>query len=190
MRCRQGVLPGRFYAKMATKKYKMPICLMVILLLTACQNTSNVGQECNIGCEFNDFVKLDDISRRARIVQCEPEQQVELYLAWSFHTLPSNTDYAYAIAQSGKALIPSLLTRLERREHLRDEIYKPELLIVLDIMQRAGYYHVASDFSLMTQIDNAVNQITTDYIKDWALDIVFMIKAEGSNIGLRGERGR
>ena len=71
------------------------------------------------------------------------------------------------------------MTRLERSEHLRDEIKKPELLYILAIMQRDGYYDVASDFSLMTQIDNAVNQITTDYIKDWALEIVLMIRAEG-----------
>ena len=164
---------------MKTKMYKTSISLMVVLLSTACQHTTNVDQEGKMGCEFNEFVKLDDISRRAKIVQCEPDQQVELFLSWSSYTLPSNTDYDKAIAQSGKKLIPSLMTRLERSEHLRDEIKKPELLYILAIMQRDGYYDVASDFSLMTQIDNAVNQITTDYIKDWALEIVLMIRAEG-----------
>lgn len=150
------------------------LCLALLCFsLIAC-----AGSKTMVACEFNNFVELDEKARRMVIIQCRPEQQIDLYLAWSSYTIPSNTDYADVIASTGKSLLPALLTRLEKSDHLSDEIKKPELLMVLDIMQRASYYSVAKDKNLMARVDKAVDKIPEESIRSWALDIVSKIKRD------------
>ncbi len=127
-------------------------------------------------CRFDKFSELDEKSRATVIRQCLPKEQISLYLAWSSATLPTNHDYADEIAETGAALLPYLLPKMEEQSHIGDELNKPKLLIVLDIMQQAGYYKVVNDSLLMNRVESAVDAMQDASLKNWALEIVADIK--------------
>lgn len=164
----------------------MGIRVLAVLIISctfslfACAHSEVSGNMAMKECAFHNFSKLSEEDRRKVISQCDPEQQVDLYLAWSSATIPSNTDYAKDIAKSGDKVLPALLERLERRG-LADEINKPELLIVLDIMQRAGYYPVAEDKKLMARVERAADSMKEAHLKEWALDIVSQIESDAAS---------
>ena len=151
---------------------RVPLPFLICLLLGACA----------VCPDFEKFSELKPEAVRAVIPKCSPDEQVALYLEWNrarFGIIPSISGmYAGDIAKTGKALIPSLLERLENRAQLREEWERIEILDVFSIMQKRGYYAVARDEEVMSRIERAVDLIEDNFVKDAALETVRYIKAD------------
>ena len=146
-------------------------CFLVLFLVASCSTKSQNSTADNMACDFNGFFNMSDFERVNLIEKCPPEDQVELYLAWSGRTIPDNTEYAEVIARAGEKLLSAILVRLERSDQLSDQIQKPELLLVLEIMQQKKYYDVVSDKKFIGRVGRAAGAIPEKHLREWALEI-------------------
>ncbi len=147
-------------------------------LLTAClgKEGTKPNDILQMNCQPEQFVQLDLTTRDAVIATCSPEQQVELYLAWSKSTLPNNFDYERTIAKTGEPLIPALLSVLERPNDISNDMDKIEVLLVMEQMDHRGYYEISKNSVLMSRIENAIIKISDEFTKDWAFEIYSKIE--------------
>lgn len=151
--------------------FQFSASFLLPLLATAATEKHGMNEFVKPECDFEKFVELDSTDRSVLIASCPPEDQVILFLAWSIYTVPSNLGYAGEIAKTGEPLIPILISLLEKNDHLEDDINKPKVLIVMEVMNRKGYYEIAKNPALMSRIESAISKVHDESTKDWLHEI-------------------
>lgn len=167
-----------FIARVRIMATVLPRALALSLLI-ACSGTRPT-QACG-ECDWGRFRALDHQQKQASLRGCSPEEKVDLFLKWSFYTIPANNDLVDTMASFGRSIVPEIMSRVERAGELQDDLVKPELLFVLVRMQDLGSYAVSADSDLMKRLESAVAAIQDSALRE----------AAEENLGwLRGPDGR
>ena len=149
----------------------------LLLIITACSSSSIMtSDKKNHICTSGHFIQLDEQSRKEVLPNCTPEQQIDLYISWARATYPTNTDHVVDLAMTGEDIVPYLINRLEKRNHLSDEIFKPDFMMILETMDRLGYYEVSENKNVMDRIQIAIENMESSYAKSWSKDIFSEMK--------------
>lgn len=144
----------------------MRVKILALSLLGACSGVLPTPAQEN--CDWERFRALDYQQKQATLRVCSPEEKVDLFLKWSFETIPANNDLVNTMASFGQSIVPEIVSRLERKGELQDDLVKPELLFVLVAMQDRGYYAISADSDLMKRLESAVAAIEDPALKEAA----------------------
>jgi len=144
----------------------------VVVLCAGCLGGSVAGAD----CQWEGFQELGYSQKQETLRGCSPDEQVDLYLKWSFATMPANYDLAETMAALGPSIVPAVLARIERSEGPWDQLAKGRLIFVLVLMQDHGHYAVAKDEKLMGRLEHAVASMTEPELKKAAEETLGWLK--------------
>jgi hypothetical protein len=151
--------PGRSRTRAAAR-----VAITTLLVAT----TSCFAQTLSDPCSWETFKELPHREKTTSLQACGAEEQVDLYLKWSFSTRPPNTDLAESVALSGKKVLEAIVARVERDGSFDENGVKPELIHLLFLMQVRGHYAAADDVEVMRRLARAVERIADDVFREFA----------------------
>lgn len=152
------------------------VAVILLVLVLGCLG----GPQASSNCRWEEFQTLSFKQRQEAMRDCSPSERVELYLKSVWATIPPNSDLAKTLASMGGEVVPAIVARIERSEELADELDKPELLFVLELMQILGSFDVSKDAATMSRLSNAVSSMTERELREWAQETLGTIAKRGS----------
>lgn len=137
---------------------------IVVFVLLVCGCTLPV----RANCQWEEFNQLNFNERQESLLTCAPSEQVDLYLKWSFATVPANYELVEALASQGEQVAPIIVARIGDAREPKDQVAIPELLFVLDRMKERGYYDITRDKNAMGRLESAVANVSLIELKSSA----------------------
>lgn len=136
---------------------------------------------CNWGVDlgnYEDFFALPANQQVEALREYPPTAQVDIYLL--NERLYHRMSLAGEVAKNGTVLLPILRARLAAPESGRAKwdlaMETCDILWLLSVVQRGGYYDVAGDVECMGILNESAASIEDEYFRDRALDFVETIR--------------
>lgn len=148
--------------------WRVALCIFLLTLTTACQETS-VGKR---------FFKEGFVARDERLEAYPLEDQWRIFLYANQVVHPPLKDMALPIAKKGK---PALDYILEQLEQPNGDLDFRDSMVVFNRMQWGGYYNVCGDEQAMTAIRRNESRITHAGWRDVYQQMLRRLCAERGN---------
>lgn len=152
------------------------IGLLLFFITVNGAGSPTLSQEVAMECQWETFKSLNETNRYRVFDLCNAEQQVELFVKWTFSTYPPNFELSEPLASRGRDVLPALVERIEKVGTFAEDGPKPELVHVLLLMQIRGYYAVTNDIVLMERVGSAINRIRYELLKSYATEVLNDLK--------------
>lgn len=115
-----------------------------------------------MGCEWSEFKVLQTHEDRERtLMSCSPEARVDLYVRYSFSTLPLNHHLLDVAARGGEEIVSIVIQRVEEAVGAPEsELAIPELLFLLSRMSQRGYLSPDFKSTLLPRLNKAIEAMS------------------------------